>query len=150
MEKRQIKYLVVHCTASPQTQKVSDILAYWKNALGWKTPGYHVLVEANGKAHELVPINTPSNGVKGYNTHSIHISYIGGVDKNGKAIDNRTPEQKETILRYLKKWKALYPKAKIQGHRDFSPDKNGNGRIDPWERIKECPSFDAIPEYINI
>lgn len=147
---RNIKYLVVHCTASPQAQKVSDILHYWKIALGWKSPGYHVLVEADGTPHELLPIEQPSNGVKGFNSVSIHISYIGGVDAHGKATDTRTPQQKDTIERYLRKWKAMFPKAKIQGHRDFSPDKNGNGRIDPWERIKECPSFDAIPEYAHI
>lgn len=147
---RNIKYFVVHCTASPQTQKVSDILHYWKIALGWKSPGYHVIVEPDGTAHELLPIDQVANGVKGFNSVSLHISYIGGVGKDGKALDNRTPEQKATIRRYLKKWRALYPKAKIQGHRDFSPDKNGNGRIDPWERIKECPSFDAIPEYADI
>ena len=143
LDMRNIKYLVVHCTASPQTQKVKDIVSYWKNALGWKSPGYHVIVEADGTAHELLNIALPSNGVKGFNASSIHISYVGGVDKNGKAVDNRSPQQKEVILRYLQGWKKKFPKAKIQGHRDFSPDKNGNGRIDPWERIKECPSFEV-------
>lgn len=147
---RKIRYLVVHCTASPQTQKVKDIQNYWKNALGWKSPGYHVLVEADGTAHELLNIAYPSNGVKGFNANSIHISYVGGVDKDGKAVDNRTAKQKEVILQYLKDWKKKFPKARILGHRDFSPDKNGNGRIDPWERIKECPSFDVIPEYSSI
>lgn len=138
---RKIFYLVVHCTASPQTQKVKDILTYWKVALGWKSPGYHVLVEPDGAANELLPIDQISNGVKGFNANSIHISYIGGVDNHGKAIDNRTAAQKATILKYLRKWHAMFPEAIIQGHRDFSPDKNGNGRVDPWERIKECPSF---------
>jgi N-acetylmuramoyl-L-alanine amidase len=147
---RDIKYLVVHCTASPQTQKVKDILSYWKNALGWKAPGYHVIVEPNGTAHELQNIASPTNGVRGFNSNSIHISYIGGVDVNGKALDNRTPEQKKVIREYLLKWKKQFPKSKIKGHRDFSPDKNGNGRVDPWERIKECPSFDAVPEYAGI
>lgn len=140
---RKILYLVLHCTASPQTQKVKDILAYWKNALGWKSPGYHVIVQPDGVAVELQPIELPTNGVKGFNSNSIHISYIGGVDSNGKALDNRTPQQKETITRYLKKWHAMFPSAKILGHRDFSPDKNGNGRVDPWERIKECPSHEV-------
>ena len=35
----------------------------------------------------------------------------------------------------------------ILGHRDFSNDKDGSGVIESWERIKECPCFDAIPEY---
>jgi N-acetylmuramoyl-L-alanine amidase len=36
-----------------------------------------------------------------------------------------------------------YPDAAILGHRDFSPDKNGNGIIEYFEWIKSCPSFDA-------
>lgn len=147
---RDIKWFVLHCSASPQTTTVESIVSYWKNALGWKLPGYHVLVEPDGTAHELLPIDEIANGVKGFNANSIHISYIGGVDNHGKAIDNRTDAQKATILRYLKKWRVKFPKAKIQGHRDFSPDKNGNGRVDPWERIKECPSCDAITEYRDI
>ena len=27
---------------------------------------------------------------------------------------------------------------------------NHNGRIDTWERIKECPCFDAIDEYSGV
>jgi len=144
---RKIKYLVVHCTGSPQTQKVEEIQEYWRNVLRWKSPGYHVIVRPDGTAVELLSIEQSANGVKGFNSNSIHISYIGGVDKNGKAVDNRTPQQKATLLKYLRYWKAMFPAARIQGHRDFSPDKNGNGRIDPWERIKECPSFEAKEEY---
>ena len=36
------------------------------------------------------------------------------------------------------------------GHRDISPDLNHNGVVDPWERIKECPCFDAMTEYMDI
>ena len=50
----------------------------------------------------------------------------------------------------LKELRNRYPEAKIMGHRDISPDKNHNGVVDPWERIKECPCFDAIPEYADI
>jgi N-acetylmuramoyl-L-alanine amidase len=27
---------------------------------------------------------------------------------------------------------------------------NHNGVVDPWERIKECPCFDAMTEYMDI
>lgn len=35
----------------------------------------------------------------------------------------------------------------VVGHRDISPDLNHNGIVDPWERIKACPCFDAKVEY---
>ena len=36
-----------------------------------------------------------------------------------------------------------YPGSRLCGHRDLSPDLNGNGEIEPEEWIKECPCFDA-------
>lgn len=33
---RDIKYIVIHCTATRQDSKVSSIVNYWKNSLDWK------------------------------------------------------------------------------------------------------------------
>lgn len=92
-----------------------------------------------------------ANGVKGYNSHSIHVAWIGGIDnQHPKGIDNRTSEQKAALFDLLTKLKLKYPEAIIMGHRDISPDLNHNGVVDPWERIKECPCFDAMVEYMDI
>lgn len=128
---RDIDYIVLHCTAGPQNQTVEAIQNYWRVSLAWKSPGYHFLIKANGEAIQLLPIEKPSNGVKGFNANSIHISYIGGVDKAGRALDNRTPEQIRTQIELLTKYKAMFPKAEIKGHRDFP------------NVTKECPSFDV-------
>ena len=131
---RRIDWLVVHCTATPQSTTVASIQRYWRENLKWKSPGYHFLIEANGTVHNLQPINLPSNGVAGHNANSIHISYIGGVNGQ-RAVDNRTEAQKREILRLLTDLKKQFPNAKIQGHRDFP-------RV-----AKACPSFDAKTEY---
>jgi N-acetylmuramoyl-L-alanine amidase len=133
---REIKYIVVHCTATPQTTTVKSIQNHWKNNLGWKSPGYHRLIDASGKIHALSNYALPTNGAAGFNTVSIHVSYIGGVDGK-KAVDNRTPEQKEVMLQLLKELKSQFPNAKILGHRDLGAK-------------KACPSFDAIAEYKNL
>lgn len=133
---REIKYIVVHCTATPQTTTVKSIQNHWKNNLGWKSPGYHRLIDASGKIHVLSNYALPTNGAAGFNTVSIHVSYIGGVDGK-KAVDNRTPEQKATMLQLLTELKAQFSKAKILGHRDLGAK-------------KACPSFDAIAEYKNL
>lgn len=138
----QRNYLVFHCTAGPQTQTVDDIRDYWRQK-GWKNPGYHVLIDAAGNIHRLQPIDKIANGVAGYNLYALHCAYIGGVDKNGKAVDNRTPEQLKAMEQILYEWHALFPNAVICGHRDFSPDKNRNGKIEPGEWIKSCPSFEV-------
>lgn len=141
--KRNIKHIVVHCTATPPTTTIESIKRYWREALGWKNPGYHYIIKRNG---EIVNINAEeniSNGVAGHNQYSIHISYIGGIDEQGKPLDNRTDEQKQALYDKLMELSEKYPDASILGHRDFSPDKNGNGIIEYFEWIKSCPSFDV-------
>ena len=94
--KRKIKYIFVHCTASRQTWSVDALLKEFTNK-GWHYPGYHWIVEANGKATQLMTEDLPSNGVKGYNHESINVAYMGGISRSGKPIDNRTDEQKATL-----------------------------------------------------
>ena len=135
---RKIKYIAVHCTATPQTTSIDSIKNYWKTNLGWKMPGYHFIIKPNGEAVNLLSIDKVSNGVKGFNSETINISYIGGVDAKGKASDNRTPAQKATLLRLLSELHSKFPNAIIQGHRNF-PNVH-----------KDCPSFNAKKEYENI
>ena len=59
----------------------------------------------DGKIEQLLDENEVSNGVQGYNSTSINISYVGGIDGQGRAVDNRTQAQKDSlynILFYLK------------------------------------------------
>ena len=142
---RKIKYIAVHCTAGSQKATVNDLLAEFKRK-GWKAPGYHYVITADGKIHQLLDTENVSNGVKGYNSVTVNIAYTGGMD----GVDNRTDEQKKSLLTLLKLLRKRYPDAVIQGHRDFSPDLNGNGKIEKSEWIKMCPSFDAKTEYKDI
>lgn len=128
---RTITHIVLHCTATPQTATVKSIQNYWKNSLGWKSPGYHHIIKPDGTVVDLLPIDQISNGVAGHNANSIHISYIGGIDGKGNAIDNRTPSQIQAQIELLKKYKVMFPGAVILGHRDFVGVS------------KKCPSFDV-------
>lgn len=139
---RKIKYIAVHCTAGSQKATVNDLQAEFKRK-GWKAPGYHYVITADGKIHQLLDTENVSNGVKGYNSVTVNIAYTGGMD----GVDNRTDEQKKSLVALLKLLRKRYPDAVIQGHRDFSPDLNGNGKIEKSEWIKMCPSFDAKTEY---
>ena len=132
---REINYLVVHCTATQPETKIKSIQNYWRKNLGWKSPGYHYIIKPDGEIVPLLSIDKISNGVAGYNSQIINISYIGGIDKSGKPKDTRTEEQKSSILKLLKDLKKRFPSAKIQGHRDFP------------KVAKACPSFDAKKEY---
>lgn len=146
---RNIKYIFVHCTAGPQTQTLAALLAEFRRK-GWKNPGYHYVVFPDGRVQQLLDEGAVANGVRGYNSVGVHVAYVGGIDAAGKAVDNRTAAQKEKMRILLKLLHRRYPLARILGHRDISPDRNGNGRVDSWERIKECPCFDAIEEYRDV
>jgi N-acetylmuramoyl-L-alanine amidase len=132
---REIKYIVIHCTASKPNTKKEAILSYWKNTLKWRSVGYHRLIDANGVIHELAKYEQTTNGVKGYNSESIHFSYIGGIDESGRPKDTRTIKQKESLLYLVKQAKKQFPNAIVQGHKDFKGV------------VKACPSFDAKNEY---
>ncbi len=78
------------------------------------------------------------------------MAYAGGLDHNGQPIDNRTEQQKAALYFLVERLKSKYPNASIRGHRDFSPDLNGDGVISEHEFIKQCPCFDAAKEYAGI
>jgi N-acetyl-anhydromuramyl-L-alanine amidase AmpD len=143
---RQIKYIVIHCTAGRAQQKTSDIIAYWRLKLGWKSFGYHWIVGEDGTKERLTEDYAPTNGVKGFNANSIHLCYKGGWD----GTDTRTDAQKKSLLELVQHYKKLYPNALVVGHRDLSPDLNKDGKITPNEWVKKCPCFSPIEEYANI
>lgn len=128
---RGITHIVLHCTATSQNATLESIVKYWRNVKKWKNPGYHHIIKPNGEIVDLLPIEEISNGVQGHNAHSINISYIGGVDKKLKALDNRTDAQKAAQVLLLNKYSKMFPNAIICGHRDFPGV------------TKECPSFDV-------
>lgn len=140
---RQIKRIFVHCTAGPQTQTVAQIQKYWKTVNKWKNPGYHYIIKPDGEIVQLLDESKPSNGVAGYNSTSINVCYIGGVDKQGRPVDNRTDAQKESLIRILKELKTRYPDAEILGHREIWGQ-------DPSKWKKMCPCFSAKEEYKDI
>lgn len=131
---RNIEYLVVHCTGTSLETTVTSIQNHWKNNLGWKNPGYHILIDAEGNFTYLHNFNQVSNGVAGFNHRSIHISYIGGVEnKDSKqvTVDNMTDAQFTTMDFIIKEFIKKIPNLKVQGHRDFP------------KVAKACPCFDT-------
>ncbi|WP_330746589.1 N-acetylmuramoyl-L-alanine amidase [Chryseobacterium sp. CP-77] len=135
---RTINYIVIHCTATQPDVTIESIKRYWKENLKWKNTGYHYMIKADGKIVNTLPIDQVSNGVAGWNSQIINISYIGGIDKNNHPKDTRTEDQKRSMVKLLRELKSTFPKATIQGHRDFP------------NVYKACPSFDAKKEYAGL
>ena len=154
---KNIRYIVVHCQAGHGT--LESMKAYWKNSLGWKSPGYNTWIDYDGSPHKLADYNVSTNGVQGFNSQCLHVCYRGGVlhEDVKKAADTRTQAQKNGLLQeILSMMNWLHENGNdlqnvmIVGHYHFSDDKNKNGVIEEWERIKECPSFDAYKEYEDL
>jgi len=148
---RAIKEIVVHCSATREGDfHDAAHIDRMHKARGWKGIGYNYVVLLNGDIENGRDISKIPVGVYGHNKDTVHVVYIGGLDKDGKPKDTRTKEQKHSLIVLLESLKLVFNKATILGHRDFSPDTNKNGKIDKWEWIKACPCFDAITEYKNI
>lgn len=161
---RTINRIFVHCTASWQSNTTVESLKAEFKSKGWKNPGYHWVIFPNGKIVQMLGEDNVANGVKDYNANSIHVAWVGGIKYREYqdegvirtdrtkivSVDNRTANQKVALFDILTKLKMKYRNAMILGHRDISQDLNHNGVIDPWERIKDCPCFDAMIEYMDI
>lgn len=148
---REVNLIVVHCSATRVDRDITarDIDSFHR-VRGFSSWGYHYYVRKDGSIEKMRDESEPGAHAYGHNRDSIGLCYEGGLDVNGRPADTRTVTQKRTLVALLRSLRADYPGARIVGHRDLSPDVNGNGRVDKWERTKECPCFDAAEEYADL
>lgn len=145
---RSINLIVVHCTASRCNRPLSpQELDRIHRQRGFNGCGYHFYILREGVIVAMRPLDSIGAHVRGFNAHSIGIAYEGGLLPDGTPADTRTPAQRTALSSLISRLLALYPRSTVCGHRDLSPDLNGNGIIEPREWIKQCPCFDAAQEY---
>lgn len=144
MMSKPMKYLVIHCTATPEGREVTAAeIRRWHTSpppagRGWKQVGYTDLIHLDGTIERLAPNNEDdrvdnweiTNGAAGYNSVSRHIVYVGGCDSDMRPKDTRTPAQREALKRYVLEFHSRFPQIRIVGHHDLNP-------------AKQCPSFDV-------
>ena len=71
----------------------------------------------------------------------------GVAEKAAPPADTRTDAQRTALIRLVKALRLVFPGVKqVLGHRDTSPDLNGDGVISPNEYMKACPCFDVQKE----
>jgi len=165
--KRRIDAIVIHCAATPNGKPftIADIDAMHKvrnfkrdsQAIRNLNPelksiGYHFVIELDGSVRVGRSLEEIGAHVQGSNAHSIGICMIG-TDKFTQAqwmalreclinmaskILGRTIMTADSMLQSFKDVGIS-----IKGHRDYSPDLNGNGVIERNEWLKICPGFDV-------
>ena len=145
---RKIDLLVIHCSATRADRCYTEFdLTTDHLCRGFSGAGYHFYIRKNGDIKSLRPIEKPGAHAKGHNANSIGICYEGGLDCHGRPADTRTEWQIHSMRVLVLALLRDYPGCRICGHRDLSPDLNGNGEIEPEEWVKACPCFDAEEEW---
>jgi N-acetylmuramoyl-L-alanine amidase len=144
IEGKMLKYLVIHCTATPENREVTkeDIIRWHTNPVsrggrGWKTVGYSRMINLKGDSilmhnyneNDIVEPWEVTNGASGINSVSRHIVYVGGTDRFMKPKDTRNEAQKETLKKYVLDMVKRYPEILVCGHYHFAN--------------KACPSFNV-------
>jgi N-acetylmuramoyl-L-alanine amidase len=123
--------IFIHCSATTEGKDfTADDIDRWHRARGWSGIGYHKVVRLDGTVERGRADTTIGAHVRGHNTNSLGIVYIGGVGIDGKPKDTRTPMQHRQLVNEVLNWMEMYdiPVRDVYGHYEFA--------------AKACPSFD--------
>lgn len=148
-------YIVIHCSATREdvdfTEKQIDECHVARGFSKW---GYHYYIRKDGRvvpmrAENEIGAHDSFKSPEGcsYNYNSIGVCYEGGLDRKGNAKDTRTDAQKKAMRELVADICGRYQILDVLGHRDTSPDRNGNGIVERCEWMKECPCFEVKSEF---
>lgn len=133
---REINLIVVHCSATRADRDFTENdLEVCHRHRGFNGAGYHFYIRKNGDIKNTRPLEKPGAHALGYNAHSIGICYEGGLDVRYRPADTRTEWQKHSLRVLIRTLLMDYPGCRVCGHRDLSPDRNGDGHISPEEWV---------------
>jgi N-acetylmuramoyl-L-alanine amidase len=143
----KIKYIVIHCSATRKNQPTgfAEINAMHK-ARGWSGFGYHGIIRRDGTIELGRSLQTKGAhvGHAGHNHDSWGWCLEGGLNEQGDIVeDDFEPIQLDTLKLVVKGLLLRAPQAEVVGHRDLSPDLDGDGVVEPHEWVKQCPTMDA-------
>lgn len=125
------KRIILHCSATQEGKDYTiDDIHKWHLKNKWIGCGYNLVIYRDGSVNEGRYIDNIGAHTTGYNSTSIGICYIGGIDSSGKAKDTRTDKQKESLYFLIAELLNKYHLTinDVYCHRDFC--------------AKDCPSFD--------
>ncbi|QDP52349.1 MAG: putative endolysin [Prokaryotic dsDNA virus sp.] len=144
--------ITVHCSANKKGRylTVNELRRYHVETLKWSDVGYHYVIRTDGAVDKGRPLTQQGAHVRGHNKNNIGICLIGGLDAKGKPSFTYTDAQMHAlyglVISLCLEHGISYHK--VCGHRDFSPDLNGDGEITSDEFIKDCPCFD-VKEWLS-
>ena len=144
---RKINYIVVHFSATREGHALTpEALEAEHRRRGFRTTGYHYYIRRDGTVLGTCSLELPGAHCRGHNKYSVGICYEGGLDAMGNPKDTRTPEQRSALRLLVHQLLKQFRNARVCGHRDLSPDLDGDGTVQPREWVKQCPCFEVSKE----
>jgi N-acetylmuramoyl-L-alanine amidase len=150
MSMKRITHIVVHYSATYGDQNLSaaDIDKMHK-ARGWSGIGYHYFIRRDGTVEKGRPDTKVGAHVGGQNSGKLGICWAGGVDRAtgpSKGVDNRTPEQTESLVRLIRELLKKHRGAKVVGHRDLAATQCPGFDVPVWwARVQKKKAPDPLP-----
>ena len=132
-ERQETDYIVIHCSATKASMDHVDAkeIDRWHRQKGWRKIGYHWVIRRDGIVEEGRELGEVGAHARGFNSKSIGICMVGGVDEDMNPENNYTDEQWKSLEDLVRQMKLPYPDAEVLGHCDL-PDVS-----------KACPCFDV-------
>jgi len=141
---RQIKQIIVHCTATRPdwwekktiNEQVKEVEKWHVVDRGWKAIGYHYLVGRGGEVVQGRPIEMIGSHARGHNKDSIGIALFGGFgsDADDLATDHFTPLQLAAAYDLIRKLQGQYniKNEQVIGHNRISSKACPGFRVQKW------------------
>jgi N-acetylmuramoyl-L-alanine amidase len=137
-----ITHIVVHCSATTPSQECNaTIIDRWHRQRGFFKIGYHYVLARDGTVEVGRKEHEPGAHAINYNTCSIGLCLVGGLNNKGKPENNFTQAQFRRLGMMITRLLLDYPKATVLGHRDLP------------NVAKDCPCFDVKAwwqEYVQL
>ena len=158
---RRIDTIYIHCSATPNGKSVKpETINDWHRTRGFKRNalevrrynphlpniGYHRIINIDGSCYTGRSLPEVGSHVAGHNATSIGICMVGGLE----AVCQYTQEAWNSLRVEVERLRKDIPTIKfVKGHRDASPDIDGDGVIEKFEWLKTCPGFDVAAWLAN-
>lgn len=134
-----------HCSATPPSMDIGccDIRRWHVEERCWSDIGYHRVIKRDGTIEKGRRLQNQGAHALDHNRDSIGVCLVGGIDEDGNSVMNFTEAQEQSMFELKAMIDRKYPDIEHLGHRDVSPDLDGDGVVEEHEWLKDCPCFDV-------
>lgn len=130
---RPIRQIVVHCSATrPSLDIGAAEIDAWHRQRGFDEIGYHAVIRRDGTIEQGRKHSSPGAHAKGYNSDTIGVCLVGGLDGTGAPAPIYEPVQLSSLWQWIGEQRRIYGALDVIGHRDLPGV------------AKACPSFDVV------